>query len=298
MNSALALAHGNPASWFSMLGQLHPARGVYTAVAKGGESGLPLIGQVNYMPGERSARFSFLIAQPELNESAAVALLENLIMQTGNWGAANILAEVDESALIFPCLRRSGFAVYSRQEVWRVPAPERTNDTHGQEWHEATPLDAEPVQRLCHALLPPLVQSAEEQSTFCPRGLVVRRDNQVVAFVQVLTGARGICVQPLFHPQVADARALLDGLLNRVQGMFLAPLERPIYCMVRSYQAGLAGILAEMGADLIGEQALLVKHLAVRQRQEVPEMHFSTIDRHVRPSSPLVRHVSLPEKTE
>ena len=298
MNSALALAHGNPASWFSMLGQLHPARGVYTAVAKGGESGLPLIGQVNYMPGERSARFSFLITQNELNETAAFALLEDLVAHAGNWGAANILAEVDESAVIFPCLRQTGFAVYSRQQVWCLPVIARNNGSRSQDWHEATPLDAEPVQRLCHALLPPLVQSAEEQSAFCPHGLVVRRDHQAVAFVQVQAGTRGICIQPLFHPQVADIRPLLESLLHRVQGMILAPLERPTYCMVRSYQAGLAETLAEMGAVLIGEQALLVKHLTLRQRQELPEMHFSTIDRHVRPSSPLVRHVSLPKKTD
>jgi hypothetical protein len=298
LNSALALARGNPASLVSMLGHLHPARGVYTAVARGDEDGLPLIGQVSYVPGERSARLSFLMAQAALDEAAACALLENLIVQAGTWGAANVLAEVAESETVFTSLRRVGFAVYSRQEVWRIPAQVGSDGGNGRDWSEATPVDAEPVLRLCQALLPPLVQSAEEMFSYCPQGLVVRREGQVVAYVQVLAGPHGICLQPLFHPEVTDVRRLLGDLVHRLPGMVLSPVERPVYCLVRSYQAGLAGILAEMGAQVLGEQALLVKHLAIRQRKALHEVNFSTMERHVRSTSPMVHHMTSPKKTD
>lgn len=281
-----------------MLAQLRLTRGVYTAVAQGDEDGLPLIGQIHYVPGERSARLCFLMAQAAVNEAAACALLENLIVQAGAWGAANVLATVEESETVFTSLRRVGFAVYSRQDVWLIPALQRGNGHNGREWHEATPLDSESVSLLCQSLLPPLVQRAEETFSFCPNGLVVRRDDQVQAYVQVTSGARGICLQPLFHPQVTDVHHLLVDLVCRLQGMFLPPLERPVYCLVPSYQAGLSGILEELGAQKIGEQVLLVKHLAIRHRKPVQDIQFSTIDRQVRPTSPMVRNITLPKKMD
>lgn len=298
MNGTLALVRGNPASLSSLLAQLHPSRGVYTAVARHEDNSSPMIGQVTYVEGERSANLSFLMAPSGLDESTAALLLENLVIQAGTWGAANVLAAVDESQEIFTSLRRVGFAVYSRQTVWQIPPLKRSGSGTSSEWSEPTPVDSEPVYRLCQSLLPPLVQGAEEMSTYCPKGLVVRRDDQVLAYTQVLSGPQGVCLQPLFHPQVTDVRELLRGLVNQLQGMFLTPLERPIYCLVRSYQAGLASILQEFDAKMLGEQALLVKHLAVRQRQPLQEIHFSAIDRKVRSTSPMVHQVTLPEKTD
>jgi len=289
---------GNPASLSSLLAQFHPAGGVYTAVARGGDDGQPQIGQIHYVPGERSARLCFLMAREPFDETAACALLENLVIQAGEWGAANVLAAVDEADAVFACLRRVGFAVYSRQEVWQLPARQHSNGhQQGHQWREASPLDSEPVTRLCQSLLPPLVQRAEQGFAFCPQGLVAHREDEVLAFVQVTSGPRGICLLPLVHPQVTDIHSLLVDLLGRLKNLYISPLERPVYCLVRSYQAGLSGILEDLGAKKIGEQALLVKHLAIVQRKSLQEMQFSSIDRRARPTSPIVHRIS-PKKTD
>lgn len=291
--------HGNPASLSSMLAQFYPAGGVYTAVALGGDDGQPKIGQIHHVPGERSAHLCFLMIQEPFDETAACALLENLVVQAGEWRAANVLAAVDEAQAVFTSLRRVGFAVYSRQEVWRIPALQHDEKLqNGHEWHEATPSDCDPVLRLCQSLLPPLVQRAEENFSYCPKGLVVRSEDQVLAYVQVTSGPRGICLLPIFHPQVTDIRPLLLDLTGRLKSMILSPLERPVYCLVRSYQAGLSGILENLGAEKMGEQALLVKHLAIRHRKPVQERQFSTIDRRARPTSPMVHQINSPKKMD
>ncbi len=237
--------------------------------------------------------------QEPFDEAAACALLENLVVQAGEWGAVNVLSAVNEAEVVFTSLRRVGFAVYSRQEVWRVPDWQHDGAAQNEyEWQEATPLDREPVLRLCQSLLPPLVQRAEEHFSYCPKGLVVRREDQVLAYVQVTSGTQGICLLPLFHPQVTNIRPLLIDLTDRLKSMILSPLERPIYCLVRSYQAGLSGILEDLGAEKLDEQALLVKHLAIRHRKAVQDMQFSAIDRRARPTSPLVRQVNSPKKMD
>ena len=291
--------HGNPASLSSMLAQFYPAGGVYTAVARERDDGQPQIGQISHVPGERSAHLCFLMMQEPYDETAAYALLENLVIQAGEWGAENVLAAVDESQVVFSNLRRIGFAVYSRQEVWRMPVllhEDRLQNEH--EWHEATPSDSEAVLRLCQSLLPPLVQRAEESFSYCPKGLVVRREDEVLAYVQVTSGPRGICLLPIFHPQVTDIRPLLLDLADRLKSIILSPLERPVYCLVRSYQAGLSGILEDLGAEKMGEQALLVKHLAIRHRKPVQGRQFSTIERRARPTSPMVHQINSPKKMD
>jgi len=291
--------HGNPVSLSSLLAHFYAAGGVYTAVARGDDDESLQIGQIHYVPGERSARLCFLMEQESFDETTACALLENLVVQAGEWGAANVLAAVNEDETVFTSLRRVGFAVYSRQEVWRVPAiPSNETVQNGYEWDEATPLDGDPVLRLYHSLLPPLVQRAEESFSFCPKGLVVRSEDQVLAYAQVTSGAHGICLLPLFHPQVVDIRSLLVDLTFKLKSIVLSPLERPIYCLVRSYQAGLSGILEDLGAEKLGEQALLVKHLAIRHRKAVQEMQFSSIDRRARPTSPLVRQINSSKKMD
>jgi len=282
-----------------MLARLYPAGGVYTAVVRDGDDGQPQIAQISHVPGERSAHLCFLMMQEPYDETAACALLENLVVKAGEWGAANVLAAVDEAQSVFSSLRRSGFAVYSRQEVWRMPALQHNDVAQSEhEWYEATPSDSDPVLRLCQSLLPPLVQRAEEGFSYCPKGLVVRREDEVLAYVQVTSGPHGISLLPLFHPQVTDIRALLLDLVSRVKKMILSPLERPLYCLVRSYQAGLSGILADLGAEKMDEQALLVKHLAIRHRKAVQERQFSTIDRRAHPTSPMVHQINSPKKMD
>ena len=291
--------HGNPASLSSMLAHFYAAGGIYTAVARGDDGEQPQIGQIHYVPGERSARLSFLMEQEPFDDATACALLENLVVQAGEWGAANVLAAVNEEETVFTSLRHVGFSVYSRQEVWRVPEWQQTDtDQNEYEWHEATPLDGEPVLRLCQSLLPPLVQRAEESFAFCPKGLVVRSEGQALAYVQITSGPYGICLLPLFHPQVVDIHSLLVDVTFKLKRLILSPLERPVYFLVRAYQAGLSGILEDLGAEKLGEQALMVKHLAIRQRNAVPEMQFSSIDRRARPTSPLVRQLNTPKKMD
>ena len=152
-----------------MLAHFSVAGNVYTAVARGDDDEKIQIGQICHVPRERSARLSFLMEQEPFDEVAACALLENLVVQAGEWGAVNVLAAVNEDEAVFTSLRRVGFSVYSRQEVWRVPDWPHTDSVQTKyEWQEATPMDSDPVLRLCQSLLPPLVQRAEDSFFVLP----------------------------------------------------------------------------------------------------------------------------------
>ena len=55
-----------------------------------------------------------------MDNPALPALIENLTVQAGSWGALHVLAELDETSPAFVPLRKAGFSVYAWQRMWDV----------------------------------------------------------------------------------------------------------------------------------------------------------------------------------
>jgi hypothetical protein len=80
----------------------------------------------------------------------------------------------------------------------------------------------------------------------------------VRCFVSAVHGAQGIVLTPLIHPEVTDVGAKLASLISHLPER----RNRPVYLSVRSYQAWLEPVLADLGAQAADRQAVMVKHLA------------------------------------
>jgi len=106
-----------------MLSYLNPGKGIFTGVTTSGNGGTHPIGQVHYIHGRRSARMSFILPDSAAGQGNLGALHRPAWYQSGLWGACNVLAEVDENSSLFETLRRAGFMVYARQQVWQLKAP-------------------------------------------------------------------------------------------------------------------------------------------------------------------------------
>jgi hypothetical protein len=91
------------------------------------------------------------------------------------------------------------------------------------------------VKFLYANLVPGLVQQVEPSPVNQIRGLVYYRGSELLAFVELKYGPRGIWVQPFIHP---DAENVVEPIFS-----FLNDLpyrrSRPVYVCVRSYQAWL-----------------------------------------------------------
>lgn len=285
LDNAFSLTRGSPVGVSALLRQLHPARGTFTGVSQeDGQSAL--LGQVTYLMGNRSARISFLAPECDQSNQSVASLLDGLAWQAGQMGAFSLLAEVEEQSPAFECLRRAGFSVYAWQRVWRLSLPVEAGQTHG--WQNATSLDEQAVRNLYQMLVPPLVQSAEPISGRRLNGLVFREKGEMMAYADCVFGTRGIYVIPLFHPDIADGLALLRGLMPA-----LAPLlRRPVFLAVRSYQAWLENLLADLPAEASPRQALLVKHLTSAARVPL-NARLSAIDprQAEQGTAPMVNHI-------
>lgn len=270
-------SQGNPAGPAALLSLLHPAKGSYTGVVPGEGGTPPLLGQVVHRVNERSAHLTFLMPDAAACPPQLTGLLDELIYKTGEMGALNLLAEIDESQPAFACLRQAGFSVYGWQSIWKLPS---FCETGKGEWIRASSLEEIPIRNLLQAIIPPLIQTAEPIQPGNFKGWFIRREGEILAFVLVIDGPGGIYLRPAFHPAVED----VSGLICALKGHF-PQNGRSIFMGVQSYHAWLESILQELNAECVERSAMLVKYLAAPVRSAALERRAEVEERRTQPTA-------------
>jgi len=277
-----------------MLAHMRPESGSFTGVVPSSNTEPPLIGQMIYASGERSAHLTFMAPDNASQASGLPSLFEGLASQAGQWGAFNLLAEVEELSPIFENLRRSGFCVYAWQRIWQLPPLGSGEGRPPNHWRPALPVDEFAIRSLYQSLVPPLVQSAEPLSPRTPQGLVYHQEGEVLAYAEGIRGPRGIYLQPVIHPGADCVPELLDDLPYALPIHFFG---RPVYYAIRSYQAWLESALEKMGARVTPRQALFVKHLMSPQRVPATNKLLGVLEQQsAQPNTPMINNFSESKK--
>jgi hypothetical protein len=261
LDTARTLTRGNPLGAVGLIAYVNPVRHIYSAIINGSED--PVLGGIVHSRNESFAKLLYLAPTSQLNHPDLPQLIENLAAQAGEWGAFHVLAEVDERSDAFVPLRKAGFSVYAWQRMWDVS--QITETSPAGMWRRVRPVDLHSVQGLYQQIVPPLLHPIEPQ----PKGVSGWMCNDgVKSYVSVAQGVYGIVLVPLIHPETRDAGAKLASLIANLPDR----RNRPVYVCVRSYQAWLEPVLADLGAQGADRQAVMVKHLAhlVKEQQTVP----------------------------
>lgn len=130
-------------------------------------------------------------------------------------------------------------------------------------WSRVRSVSLPAVQSLYHQIVPPLLQPVEPQPKI-PLGWL--SNDGAKCHVSVTHGAHGIVLTPLIHPEATDVSAKLASLISQLPDR----RSRPVYVCVRSYQAWLEPVLADLGAKSGPRQAVMVKHLARLVKEGLP----------------------------
>ena len=251
LDTARLLTRGNPLGAVGLLSYVNPSRHIYSAIANGEDD--PVLGGITHSPDETFAKLYYLAPSSQLTHPELPDLIEELSSQAGTWGAFHVLAEVDERNDAFVSLRKAGFSVYAWQRMWDVSA--LAESTSGIGWMRVRSEHVPAVQSLYHQIVPPLLHPVEPQ----PRNAVGWLCNEgAKCYISVMHGAYGIVLTPLIHPEATDVSAKLTALIGNLPDR----RNRPVYVCVRSYQAWLEPVLADLGAKSGPRQAVMVKHLA------------------------------------
>lgn len=251
LDTARTLTRGNPLGAVGLMSYVNPSRHIYSAIANGEEKE-SVLGGIIHTPDETFAKLYYLAPASQLDHPYLPDLVENLAGQAGTWGAFHVLAEVDETSDAFVSLRRSGFSVYAWQRMWDVS--EMAGAGSGSGWTRVKSVHLPSIQSLYHQIVPPLLHPVESQ----PKAAVGWMCNEgAKCYVSVSHGMYGIVLTPLMHPDVSGVSEKLSGLISNLPDR----RNRPVYVRVRSYQAWLEPVLADLGAKPGQRQAVMVKHL-------------------------------------
>lgn len=250
LDTARTLTRGNPLGAVGLMAYVNPARHIYSAIANGESESV--LGGIIHTRDETFAKLLYLAPLSQLGHPELPDLIESLSMQAGEWGAFHVLAEVDEISDAFVPLRRSGFSVYAWQRMWDVSAIAGSTSSAG--WTRVRSVNLPMIQSLYYQIVPPLLHPVEPQ----PRDAAGWVCNEgAKCYVSVTHGVYGIVLTPLIHPEATDVSAKLTALIGNLPDR----RNRPVYVCVRSYQAWLEPVLADLGAKSGPRQAVMVKHL-------------------------------------
>ena len=262
LDSTLALTRGHPLGAAGLFAYLNPARHLYAAITNKEDSSL--IGGITHSGEETFAKLLYLAPASNLSHDALPALVEHLIEHAGEWGAFHVIAEIDETSDIFPALRQVGFSVYAWQRMWDISELNGASDIP-KGWTRARSVNRPALQSLYHQIVPQLMHPVEPLPKGA-RGLICNGD--VKCYVSMSSGAQGIVMTPLIHPEATDVEEKLSSLINCIPDR----RGRPVYLCVRSYQTWLEPALEDLGAQAAPRQAVMVKHLArlIKDAQTAP----------------------------
>ncbi|HID50810.1 MAG TPA: hypothetical protein EYP41_02080 [Anaerolineae bacterium] len=224
--------------------------------------------------------------QTSLNETAWLSLLDQAVAEVGQRGIHSLVAEVDETGPELPVLRRAGFVVYTRQDVWMLNTTVESPPANL--LHPRGTADDWEIQLLYANIVPRLVQLVEP----VPRindgiGWVLREGDEMAAFVHVYDGPVATWIRLFVHPN-AESRA--EEIITAVLQKHAPRPSHPVYCCVRRYQSWLQNPLARAGFQLWGSQAVMVKHTVYHSQEPKLELSAALEAQGITPTAPYIQH--------
>lgn len=245
---------------------------------------------------EPEGAFGENLAAVTTNGAIWLALLDDAVAEIGQRGIQHIVAEVDELGPVLPLLRRAGFAVYTRQDIWMARAQDfrpaalvRTKDLtrrrSSDDW-EIQLLYANTVPRLVQLVepMPPLMEG---------ENYVFRHDNELGAVVHVHRGSVATWLRFFIHP---DAEAEAEGIVASAMELTFNKGSELVYCCVRRYESWLPVGLDRCGFTVCGSQAVMVRH-TVHHAMRVQVEPVSVLDgQRVTASTPMIRRYRRPHE--
>lgn len=245
-----------------------------------------LLGQIIHPSGTARARLAFLTPINALYTDSLPVFIEHVVKEIGERGAIHLLAEVDEKHSAFESLRKAGFATYARQRIWHLTKDFSEEDTSSP-WKLARSQDLHAIRLLYANLVPGMVQQVEQPPASRFTGLTLRENGDMVGYVDIKYGPRGILIQPFIHPDVEDIPYKLNQLMNSIPNR----RARPIYLCIRSYQSWLEMAIEDLGAEVGNRQAVMVRHLALLNKKPRPYMLPAIENGRPEVSAPITRRI-------
>lgn len=211
------------------------------------------------------------------SSGAWLSLLDQAVIEVGQHGIHSLVAEVNESGPELLILRRAGFAVYTRQDIWFLDRSKIEAEKQN-----SSPLILKPRQesddwdiQLFYAnTVPRLVQLVEPVPPINKGDTWIMRDEnkELMAFVHFHEGQVATWLRFFIHPSAESSAGEIVRMAMKIIG---SGRKQNVYCCVRRYEGWLPAVLKEVNFDLWASQAVLVKHTVHHVQDGMPSLELN-----------------------
>ncbi len=219
-----------------------------------------------------------------------LALLDEAVAEIGRRGIHHLIAEIDERGSELVLLRRAGFAVYTRQDIWSVAAADyRSQGAAARKLQRRHATDDWDVQLLYANTVPRLVQLVEPTPLISQgENWVLRAGAELAAFVTLRQGPTAGWLRFFIHP---DAESEADEIVAAALEVAFEREPERVYCCVRRYESWLPNALSRSGFTISASQAVMVRHTVHYASRPVPETAMAIDGQRIPVSLPLIRQL-------
>jgi hypothetical protein len=215
--------------------------------------------QLGHRRGAVSSRLRFLAPRELLVDNLGTELIEASLIAAGRRQAQHILADAEDKTDESGFLRRGGFSIFARQDIWRGTPPfPRPFPVPRGKFRPLLSADASAAHALYCSIVPALVHQVEGFPRR-PKGWLIYEEGELVGFFNLRSGPRGLWMEPFFHPGARNAAKWIAFWLG---GLNFRPQD-PIYVCVRSYQDWVGPILQDNGFSLMSRRAVFIRRVVV-----------------------------------
>lgn len=279
LDGVLQVTHNKPLRWLDLLININPANDHETIVYEQEDGKGRAFLQATHELGSQSARLNFLLTNEDTEHTSIMCLLEEAIRKSGDWGAINLLAELNIDSPFFEAFKRVDFSLWATQRFWQIDHFNQKTGSSTFKWQVWNSSHMHAIKSLHQSLLPKIFHNVEPITRCIKLGLVCT-DNQgnVKGFADLAYGPKEIWILPVIQKEVCEDSGILSGLLCALP----SPGKRNIFLCLRSYLPWLEKLLLELKANSGPEQACMVRYMAIRQKVlgslEVPEFKNGRAD--------------------
>lgn len=219
-------------------------------------------------------------------DDAWLSLLDEATADIGRRGIHSVVAEVSETGDELPLLRRAGFAVYTRQDIWQRPLTDLENlPTSELQLSPRQASDDWEIQLLYTNLVPRLVQVVEPIPTDNSGGWVLRENGELTAYIHTRIGSMATWLRLFIHP---NAETHADEIVLTILRTIAKKVKNPVYVCVRRYQSWLQNPLERAGFELWANQAVMVRHTVHQARKPLTDLEAVIEAKGIPVSAPIV----------
>lgn len=221
----------------------------------------------------------------EAQEAAWLSLLDQAVFMAGKRGMHSLVAEINEQSPELPIMRRAGFAIYTRQDVWVLN--QAAEQTKPQILSPRKSEDDWDIQLLYSNTVPRLVQLVEPMPPiYVGQGWVLREEDELTAFVHIHDGPAATWMRLFIHP---NAESQIDEIVQASLKILPPRPDHPVFCCVRRYQSWIQNALIRNDFSLWDSQAVMVKHTVHHVKKSIPDLAASLDGKRVSPSAPILQ---------